>query len=79
MDDKQNIHRIYQLMGLVAPDEPFINLKINAETDPLAFLRQQNIKSSQGATGLFLIRDKPSIDNSNLSLKINYSLPKDVS
>ena len=54
MADKKDIHRIYQLMGLIAPDEPFGSVKINAEADPLAFLYRESIKSAEGATGLFL-------------------------
>lgn len=69
MADKKDpimIRKIYQLMGLIAPDEPSINVKITAEKDPLAFLHRENAKSTQGATGLFLIKSDSPIDEKKL-------------
>lgn len=54
------LRRIYQLMGLIAPDETFTDTKIKAEADPLIFLQRENIKSSEGATGLFLFKNESS-------------------
>lgn len=72
MADKKDpamLHRVYQLMGLIAPDEPFGSVKISTETDPLAFLENESIKSAEGATGLFLAKSDSSIDENKLLSK----------
>ena len=66
MDDGK-MHRIYQLMGLVAPDESFNGTRI--AIDPLAILQRNTsnyIPSQEGATGIFLAKNDSSSQEKKL-------------
>lgn len=69
MADKKDptmIRKIYQLMGLIAPDDPLASVKISAEADPLAFLHRENSKSPEGATGIFLLKSDFQLDEKKI-------------